>query len=84
MELRGTILLRNIVDDTVFVLQTERLEQVGPQRQRQCALKQPTPQQQHQQQLSTTVACVKRAICCLPNYLLALQAQNSPGRELAC
>lgn len=28
MEVRGTILLRNTVDDTVYVLQTERLEQV--------------------------------------------------------
>ncbi len=28
MELRGTILLRNTADDTVYVLQTERLEQV--------------------------------------------------------
>lgn len=26
--MRGTILLRNTVDDTVYVLQTERLEQV--------------------------------------------------------
>lgn len=29
MELRGTILLRSTADDTVHVLQTERLEQVG-------------------------------------------------------
>jgi hypothetical protein len=28
MEMRGTILLRNKADDTVAVLQTERLEQV--------------------------------------------------------
>lgn len=28
MEMRGTILLRNTADDTVAVLQTERLEQV--------------------------------------------------------
>lgn len=29
MEMRGTILLRNTTDDTVWVLQTDRLEQVG-------------------------------------------------------
>jgi hypothetical protein len=28
MEMRGTILLRNTADDTIAVLQTERLEQV--------------------------------------------------------
>jgi len=27
--MRGTILLRNTTDDTVWVLQTDRLEQVG-------------------------------------------------------
>lgn len=47
MELRGTILLRNTVEDTVFVLQTERLEQVGTQRQQQRATNQAFSQQQY-------------------------------------
>lgn len=35
MEVRGTMLLRNTADDKIWVLQTERLEQVRPQQGRQ-------------------------------------------------